>query len=68
MMYGNSSMGYSYSPERRNDKVNHSNLRSQFLGASGNRQGGYYYSPNSHSNFKSTSAGWYDGAGRYHEK
>ena len=68
MMYGNSSMGYSYSPDRRNDKVNHSDLRSQFLGASGSRQGGYYYSPNSYSNSKSTSSGWYDGAGGYHEK
>ena len=44
MMYGNSSMGYSYSPDRSRD-VSHDNLRSQFLGASGSRQGGYYYSP-----------------------
>ena len=44
MMYGNSSMGYSYSPDRSRD-VNHDNLRSQFLGASGSRQTGYYYSP-----------------------
>lgn len=65
MMYGNSSMGYSYSPDRRNDKVDHSNHHSQFLGASGSRQSGYYYSPTSS---KSASTGWYDGAGRYHEK
>jgi hypothetical protein len=45
MMYGNNSMGYSYSPDRRNNRVDHSNLRSRFLGASGSRQGGYYYSP-----------------------
>ena len=44
MMYGNSSMGFSYSPNRSRD-VSHDNLRSQFLGASGSRQGGYYYSP-----------------------
>ena len=44
MMYGNSSMGYSYSPDRSRD-VSHNNLRSQFLGANGSRQGGYYYSP-----------------------
>jgi hypothetical protein len=68
MMYGNSSMGYSYSPDRRNDRVDHSNLRSQFLGASGSRQGGYYYSPTSYSTPKPTTTGWYDGAGRYHEK
>ena len=44
MMYGNSSMGYSYSPDRSRD-VSHNNLHSQFLGANGSRQGGYYYSP-----------------------
>ena len=71
MMYGNSSMGFSYSPDRRNDKVNHFNNHSQFIGASGSKQGGYYYSPSSSfSSYssKSASAGWYDGAGRYHEK
>ena len=46
MMYGNSSMGFSFSPDRSRD-VSHDNLRSQFLGASGSRQGGYYYSPSS---------------------
>lgn len=61
MLYGNSYEGYSYSPDRSKD-VSHDNLRSQFLGASGSRQGGYYYSP------KPTIAGYYDGAGRYHEK
>ena len=67
MMYGNSSMGFSYSPNRSRD-VSHNNLHSQFLGASGSRQGGYYSSPTSYSTPKPTSAGWYDGAGRYHEK
>ena len=67
MMYGNNSMGYSYSPDRRNDKVDHFNLSSQFLDASGSRQGGYY-SSTSYSFSKPASTGWYDGAGRYHEK
>ena len=44
MMYGNSSIGYDYSPDRSRD-VSHDNLHSQFLGASGSRQTGYYYSP-----------------------
>ena len=66
MMYGNSSTGYGYSPDRSRD-VSHDNLRSQFLGASGSRQGGYYYSPTSYSTPKPASTGWYDGAGRYHK-
>lgn len=41
--YGNSSMGMGYSPDRSGD-VSHNNLRSQFLGANGSRQGGYYQS------------------------
>lgn len=41
---------------------------SQFLGANGSRQGGYYSSINSYYGGKSTTTGWYDGAGRYHEK
>ena len=44
MMYGNSSMGYGYSPDRSRD-VSYDNLRSQFLGASGSRQTGFHYSP-----------------------
>ena len=67
MMYGNSSMGYSYSPDRRNDVVNHYGYKSQFLGASGSRQGGYYSASDLVASSKSTStSGWYDGAGRYH--
>jgi hypothetical protein len=66
MLYGNSSFGYSYSPDRSRD-VSHDNLHSQFLGASGSRQTGYYYSPSKASASKSSSTGWYDGAGRYHE-
>jgi hypothetical protein len=48
-------MGYGYSPDRRNDRVNHDNLHSQFLGASGNRQSGFYYSPKGN---ESKSGGW----------
>lgn len=44
MLYGNSSMGFSYSPNRSKD-VSLYNHHSQFLSASGNRQNGYYYSP-----------------------
>ena len=54
MMYGNSSMGYGYSPDRSRD-VSHDNLHSQFLGASGSRQGGYYYSPKGN---EPKSGGW----------
>ena len=67
MMYGNSSNGYSYSPDRSRD-VSHNNPRSQFLGASGSRQGGYYSSPNGYYTPKPTTTGYYDGAGRYHER
>lgn len=44
MMYGNSSMGYAYSPDNRyvSDPTGG---RSQFLYADGSRQGGYYHSP-----------------------
>lgn len=70
MLYGNASMGFSYSPDRRNDRVNHNNSRSAFIGANGNRQGGYYSSNSSIANIyygNSKTNGYYDGAGRYHE-
>ena len=70
MMYGNSSMGFSYSPNRSYDvdRFNPS-TRSNYTPtyASGSRQGGYYHSP-SYCASKPTTAGWYDGAGRYHER
>lgn len=66
MLYGNSSNGYGYSPDRRNDRVNYDNLQSQFLGANGSRQAGYYSSGNSYTYASSKKTGWYDGAGRYH--
>jgi hypothetical protein len=67
MLYGNSSTGYGYSPDRSRD-VSHDNLRSQFLGANGSRQGGYYHSSSPIYTPKPTTAGYYDGAGRYHER
>ena len=48
-------MGFSYSPDRSRD-VSHDNLRSQFLGASGSRQGGYYHSPSAST--KQSSGEW----------
>lgn len=63
MLYGNSSMGYSYSPDRRNDKVDHYPLRSTFLGASGSRQFGYY----GMSNGTEKRGGHYLGNGQYVE-
>ena len=67
MLYGNSSMGFSYSPNRSRD-VSFDNHQSQFINASGSRQGGYYYSPLSTYGSKPSTTGWYDGAGRYHER
>ena len=55
--YGNSSMGMGYSPDRSRD-VNHDNVRSQFLGASGSRQGGYYYSPSYSNTSKKNDGEW----------
>ena len=46
MLYGNSSIGFGYSPDRSKDTVNFDNYREPFLGASGNRITGYY-SPSS---------------------
>lgn len=64
--YGNSSMGMGFSPNRSRD-VSHNSLASQCLGASGNRQTGYFHSPASCYTSKPVTTGWYDGAGRYHE-
>ena len=63
--YGNSSMGYGYSPDRSRD-VNHDHINSQFLGANGSRQGGYYYSATPTYN-KPTTKGRYLGNGQYVE-
>lgn len=57
MMYGNSSIGYGYSPDRSKDTVSFDNYREPFLGASGNRITGYYYSP-SQQERKSSEGEW----------
>jgi hypothetical protein len=68
MMYGNNSNGFAYSPDRRNDKVNHDNLHSSFIGANGSRQGGYYYSANNNNySYGNKSRGHYDGRGQWVE-
>lgn len=67
MMYGNSSMGFSYSPDRSRD-VSHDNVRSQFLGASGSRQGGYYYSPPSSTSKQSGGEWVQSGSGAWYRK
>lgn len=56
--YGNSSMGMGYSPDRSHDVDHYNNNRSQFLGASGSRQGGYYYSPSYSSTSKKNDGEW----------
>lgn len=67
MLYGNSSMGFSFSPDRRNDKVNHDRPLSQFLGASGSRQGGYYHTVTTTYSSKPKTTGRYLGNGQYVE-
>lgn len=57
MLYGNSSIGYGYSPDRSKDTVSFDNYYEPFLGASGNRITGYYYSP-SQQERKSSEGEW----------
>lgn len=64
-LYGNNSTGFGYSPDRSRD-VSHNNIHSQFLGASGSKQGGYYYSATTYSN-KPKTTGRYLGNGQYIE-
>ena len=65
MLYGNYSNGYSYSPDRSRD-VSHTSLASQFLGASGSKQNGYYHSATP-TYSKTTGKGRYLGNGQYVE-
>ena len=72
MMYGNSSIGYGYSPDRSKDTVSFDNYHDPFLNASGSWQGGYYYSPSrstcsSYSTCTSKPKGRYLGNGQYVE-
>ena len=64
MMYGNYSMGFSYSPDRSRDvdRFNPS-TRSNYSKAYNPND---YYSPISIQQNSIKSTGWYDGAGRYH--
>lgn len=64
MFYGNSKNGYGYSPDRRNDRVDHFNNHSSFIGARGSRQGGYYGQSNGQSGQKK---GHYLGSGQWVE-
>ena len=70
MMYGNSSMGYSYSPDRSRDvdRFNPS-TRGNYSAtyASGSKQGGYYYSACSYYISKPKTTGRYLGNGQYVE-
>ena len=64
-LYGNSSMGYGYSPDRSRD-VSHDRPLSQFIGASGSRQTGYCYSATP-TYSKPKTKGRYLGNGQYVE-
>lgn len=64
MLYGNSSEGYSYSPDRRNDYVDRFNpsTRANYT-TSYNPYGYGVYTPKYDTK---KSSGWYDGRGQYH--
>ena len=65
MLYGNSSTGFSYSPDRSRDvdRFNPS-TRGNYTPSTSNR----YNQPSwLYSSTQKSSGGWYDGAGRYHE-
>ena len=69
MLYGNSSAGFSYSPDRSRDidRFNPS-TRGNYSAtyASGSKQGGYYYAP-SYSTSKPKTTGHYLANGQYVE-
>lgn len=64
-LYGNWQTGYGYSPDRSRD-VSLDRPLSQFIGASGSRQGGYYYSATP-TYSKHQTKGRYLGNGQYVE-
>ena len=67
MMYGNSSTGFSFSPNRSRDVDHYNNHYSNNLKfGNGNASVGYYGS-SSNAYAPKAKMGWYDGAGRYHE-
>lgn len=65
MMFGNSSSGYGYSPDRSKD-VNRFNpsTRANYTQEYNTARYGVYTPRKTESN----NTGWYDGAGRYHDK
>lgn len=65
MLYGNSSFGYSYSPDRSRDVDRFNPSTRGNYPTTYNTNG--YYSPSTHTTPKAKVGGWYDGAGRYHE-
>lgn len=72
MMYGNSSFGYSYSPDRSRDvdrfnPSTASNYSASFASACGSRQTGYYYSASDLCGSKPKATGRYLGNGQYIE-
>jgi hypothetical protein len=69
MLYGNTSLGYSYSPDRSRDidRFNPSTRGDYSTAyASGSKQGGYYYSPMTTHN-KPKTTGHYLGNGQFVE-
>lgn len=65
MLFGDSSSGFSYSPDRSGDvdRFNPS-TRGNYTPSTGNP----YNQPSwMYSSTKKSTGGWYDGAGRYHE-
>ena len=67
MLYGNSSIGFGYSPDRSKDTVSFDNYREPFLGASGNRITGYYYSPSSSAPKQSSGEWKQSGSGAWYK-
>lgn len=65
MLYGDSYMGYSYSPDRSRD-VDRFNASTRSNYPTSYNTTGYYSAKSSYASSKST--GYYDGAGRYHER
>lgn len=79
MLYGNSSEGYSYSPDRRNDYVDRYNRATRDNYPIGyNPTGCGVYTPDHgiidsqtwrsiQGSSHKTTGGWYDGRGQYHD-
>lgn len=66
MLYGNSSTGYSYSPENKTVSNPTFGGNTSFAQVNGSRQGGYYYSP-SYPISRPNTNGHYLGNGQYVE-